>query len=532
MTDIFDYIIVGAGAAGATLADELSKRTNASVLILESGGPDRDPLIHIPKGFFFLYGGKKHSFYYSTKPVRQSGQPDSWQRGRVDGGSTSLNGMQYDRAGQHYWDSVAQTADSRWAWDQVLDNYRALENHDLGASEVRGVAGPLSIMTTRDPEPINDAVVEAAEAYGLPWTDDLNEHDGERISYIPNTIKNGRRHSTSAAFLASARKRSNVTHVHHAHAFRVHFDGTRATGIEAVVRGQRRLFYANREIILSGGPLETPMLLERSGVGQPEVLNRIGVKTVAESPHVGEHAVEQRMFAYQWKIKETLGPGYSQQLSTKLQQLRAGLMWLVNRGGLMGTGGYDLAAFAKSQQELDVPDLFLMFNPLLLDLSAAGLAVAKDPGISGAGYLVTPTTESSIHATGQDPFAPPEIDARYLEDDAEQVAQHRGMQIARDIMSQHPLADLVVEEQAPGPAVRSKEDVIAHSWLSGHALHGCGTTRMGSDDDAVVDPSLRVRGVEGLRVADASVLPRQPGNSMAPSILVGARAARFIAEEA
>lgn len=527
--DIFDYIIVGAGAGGATLADELSKRTQKSVLVLESGGPDLDPLIHIPKGFFFLYGGKKHSFYYETNPVRQTGQPESWQRGRVDGGSTSINGMQYDRAGEHYWDDVAEKTDDRWAWDEVLSTFRSIEKYDLGASATRGGSGPLSIRTKRDPDPLNDRIAEAAESYGLPWTDDLNEHDGERISTIPLTVKKGRRHNTARAFLSSARKRSNVTHLHHAHAVKVHFDGERAVGLEVLVKNQRRLFRSREEIILSAGPIETPMLLERSGIGDGEVLRRIGVTPQHENPNVGAHAVEQRMFMYQWRINQQMG--LNQKLSTKLQQFTSAMKYVTTREGVMSTGGYDLAAFAKSEPALTVPDLFLMFNPFGLDLNATSMAVAPDPGICGAGYLVSPTTESSLHATSQDPFAPPVVDARYLEDDVEQETLHRGLEIVREIVAQGPLADLISEEQAPGPQVQSREELVAHSWVSGHALHGCGTARMGNNDDSVVDGDLRVRGVEGLRVADASVLPRQPGNSMAPTILVGAHAARLISEE-
>lgn len=525
--DTFDYIIVGAGAGGATLAYELSRQTNKTILVLESGGPDLDPMIHIPKGFFFLYGGKKHSFYYQTKPVQYTGQAEMWQRGRVDGGSTSINGMQYDRAGQHYWDSVSEMTDDRWSWEQMLPTFRAIEDHELGSSPVRGAGGPLSITTSKDPEPLNEAIIEAAQSWGLPWADDMNEHDGERIAYMANTIKHGRRHSTARAFLSLARKKNTVTHLHHAHAVRVHFDGRRAVAVEAVVKDQRRLFRATEEIVLSAGPIESPMLLERSGIGQANVLRDLGVTEIVESPHVGEHAVEQRMFAYQWRIKEQMG--YNQKLSTKLRQLVSGARYLMTRRGVIGTGGYDIGAFAKSDQQLMVPDLFLMFTPHMMDLTADAMAVAGEPGFSGAGYIVSPTTESSIHATSVDPFAPPIIDARYLEDGAERQATHRALEIVREIVAQHPLADLVEEEEAPGPDVRSLDDAVGHAWASGHLLHAVGTLRMGATDEAPVDPDLRVRGVEALRVADASVLPRQPGNAMAPTIGVGARAAQLIA---
>jgi choline dehydrogenase len=529
-SDIFDYIIVGAGAAGATLAEGLSRRTRGSVLVLESGGPDRDPLIHIPKGFFFLYGGKKYSFYYDPTTPQNSQFKDRWQRGRVAGGSTSLNGLQYDRAGQRYWDSVAASSDGRWTWDKVLDAYREVENHELGASPTRGSGGPLHVHVSRRDEPLTQAIITAAENYGLPFTEDVNSHDGERVGYMPIITKNGRRWSTARSFLAKARKRKNVTYLTHAHGVRVLFDGKRATGLETLVKGKRRLFRARKEIILSGGTMESPMLLERSGIGSGEVLQRIGVPAIAENPHVGEHAVEQRMFAYQWKVSSQIG--LNQQLSTKLRQMTTGAKYLFGRDGIISTGSYEIAALAKTDPSLSSPDLWMQFNPFMNDLAATGLAVDAEPGFSGVGYLRHPISESSVHATSADPFAPAEIVANYLEHESEQAAQHRLLEVLRGITAQQPLADMIVEEQVPGPAVQTREEAIAHSWASGHALHACGTVRMGSGEDTVVDSSLRVRGVEGLRVADASVLPSQPGNTMAPSIGVGAMAARIIASDA
>lgn len=527
--DVFDYIIVGAGAGGATLAEGLSKRTSDTVLVLESGGSDWDPLIHIPKGFFFLYGGDKYSFYYQPRTPQNPENQDSWQRGRVAGGSTSLNGLQYDRAGEHYWNSVAQAADSRWSWSNVLEAYREIEHHELGASPTRGGDGPLHIHVSRQQDELTQAIIEAAVNYGLPYTEDVNSHDGERVGHMPIITRNGRRLSTARSFLAKARKRSNVRFLNHAHAARVLFDSKRATGLETVVKGKRRLFRARKEIILAGGTMESPMLLERSGIGAGDVVQRIGVPLIAENPNVGEHAIEQRMFAYQWKIDRQLG--MNTQLSSQLQQLISGAKYLLNREGIISTGSYEVAALAKSDPALEVPDLWMQFNPFMNDLAATGLAVDSDPGFSGVAYLRQPTTESSVHATNSNPFAPAEIVANYLEHESEQRAQHRLLEVLRGIAAQDPLGGMIVEEQVPGPDVQSREDVLAHSWASSHALHACGTARMGSGDDSVVDPALRVRGVEGLRIADASVLPSQPGNTMAPAIGIGAMAARIITEE-
>lgn len=529
MTDQFDYIIVGTGAAGSALADELSKRTRKSVLVLESGGKDNHPWIHIPKGFVFLMGGKKHSFYYDTSPVRGSGEPERWQRGRVDGGSTSINGMMYDRAGPTYWNSVADAADENWRWDRVLEVYKSFEDHDLGASPTRGSGGQLGVMTKRDPEPLNDAVIQAAEAYGISWTADYNEHEGERISYLPNTIKRGRRQNTAEAFLKPALKRGNVTRLNHAHAVQVHFDGKRAVAIEAIVKNQRRRFYAASEIILSAGAIETPMLLERSGIGQGEVLKRIGVSPVVENPDVGEHSTEQRMLSYQWRLNTQMG--YNRKLSSKMGQALNGLKYLATRKGVIGTSAYDLAAVVKSDPALSTPDLIISFAQFGLDYTASSFAVDRQPGLMGSAYLISPSTESSIHATSRDPFAPPVIDSGYLEHEWEQQAQRRMLEIVREIAAQSPLAELILDEQTPGPEVRTTEEVLSHSWASGNLSHTVATARMGAEGESVVDPSLRVRGVEGLRVVDASVLPRQPGITMGPSILVGAMAARLIAED-
>lgn len=522
----YDYIIVGTGAAGATLADELSKRTERSILILESGGRDTNPWIHIPKGVAFLLGQKRDSFFYDTQPVRNFGKPDRWQRGRVDGGSTSINGMMYERGGPSYWDSVADIANDNWKWKKVLEVFKSIEDHDLGASDTRGAGGPLGILSKREPEELNDVVVAAAKAYGLPWTDDFNEHEGERISFLPNTIKKGLRQNTAQTFLRSALKRKNVTRLNNAHAVRVLFEGKRATGLEVLVNGQIRHFSANTEIILSAGAIETPLLLERSGIGRRDILEKLGVTPVVENQHVGEHAPEQRLFSVQWRLGKQMG--YNRKLSSLFGQALSGLQYLLTRKGVIGTSIYDLGAAVKSDPALPTPDIFLSFAQFGLDFAVRGFAVDAKPALMCTGFLFSPTTESSIHASSMDPFAPPTINAGYFEHEWEQRAQHRILEVIRGIAAQDPLAATIIEEQMPGPSVSTVEQVLAHSYASGALFHTVATARMGQKGDAVVDPELRVYGVDGLRVADASVLPRQPGVTMAPSILVGAMAARLI----
>lgn len=529
--DQFDYIIVGAGAAGSVLADRLSANPRHRVLVLESGGPDNDPLMAIPKGFYFLYGGTRHSFTYATEPTGPTATPESWQRGRVDGGSTSINGMNYDRGNRPYWDSVAARGLPGWDWDSMLPLFRGMENHELGASSTRGSGGPLDISVTREPNLLNEIAFEATSALGWKRVEDINASDGERIGFSASTIRHGVRRSAAKAFLDPARHRSNVTYLRHAHVGSIRFEGTRARGVRVRVGGQLREFGATREIILSAGGLETPQLLERSGIGRGDVLARLGITPVAENPNVGEHLIEQHQVPYQARINRDIS--YNKELSNFPKQMVAGAEYLVTRKGVVGTAAYDLAAFAKLLPQSDGPDTYFLLNPLSLDFSKPKLAVSKTPGFSIIGYPLHPETESSVHARSADPGQPPIVEARYLEKEWERQLTLRILETAREIASQDALRDLVVEEEMPGASVTTLDQAVAFAWAGGHLLHAVGSARMSTSEvEGVVDETLRVFGVEGLRIADSSVLPRQPGNAMAPVLGVGARAAELILAEA
>lgn len=522
----FDYIVVGTGASGSTVAGRLSEDPNVSVLVLESGGSDRDPLISIPKGFYFLYGGKKHSFYYSTLPVGPSQNIERWQRGRVLGGSTAINGLQYERGSPSYWDRVAARGNEGWSWSDMVTAFRAFENHELGAGENRGKGGPLHLQINREPDELNEAIFTAAEKFGLERVEDINSSSKERVGYIPNTIHKGRRVTAARAFLKPVLNRDNLSLELNAHVGWILFDGNRAAGVRVKYsNGKVRDIYAKKEIIISAGAIETPLLLERSGIGNAEVLSKIGVPILSESPNVGEHAIEQRQVAYQAKINKRIG--YNSQLSSTMKMLFSGSKYLLNRKGVIGSGAYDIGAFFKSDPNLDYADILGIFNPLSLDLSAPALKVSKEPGFSAAGMLLHPTTESSVHSSGSQPENPPIIDSHYLETEYDRKSAYEALKGIRAIAEQSPLSDLIEIEESPGSQVQSPDDVINHAWLSGHILHTVGTCRMGPNTEDVVDSRLKVRGIKNLRIADASVLPIQPGNTMGPSIAVGWRAAEF-----
>lgn len=531
----FDYIVVGTGAGGSVITDYLSRDGDSKVLALESGGNAKDPRFWIPKGFYFLLNGgkfgQKNAFVYMSKPVGPNQAPEPWLRGRVDGGSASYNGSQYDRSSDYYWDGLEASGFEGWGWRSMVQVFKGYEDYEFGESETRGAGGPLHITVTRKPNALNDAFVAAAVAQGTPWVQDANAVGTDRIGFVPTTIKHGKRNSAWHAFLSPASKRSNVTHLHHAHVVKVLFSGKRAIGVQARVNGQLQEFPANKEVVLAGGSLETPQLLERSGIGGEEVLKSIGVKPVYLNPNVGEHLNEQRMISYQARINDKR-IAYNKQLSSFPRQMWTGAKYLLTHKGVLAQGGYDLGMWITLMPESTNPDAFLLMNPMALDLENPGMNVAKYPGFSGIAYALHSETNSSIHATGSEPDAPPVIDSHFMETGWERDINSRMLQKFRDLAAQHPLADLFVEEQAPGPEVQSVEDAVAHAWASGALAHSVGSARMGlSDEDSVIDARLRVHGVEGLRVADTAAIPRQPGNTMAPTIAVGAKAVTMMLED-
>ncbi|WP_047983402.1 GMC family oxidoreductase [Ornithinibacillus californiensis] len=526
----FDYIVIGSGASGSTLASRLSEDPNTSVLVLESGGSDKDPIISIPKGFYFIMGTTKHSFNYPTLPVGQAQKKEMWQRGRVLGGSTSINGLNYERGSSSYWDRVAALGNDGWGWSDMVTAFKSFENHQFGASETRGAGGPLDIHVNREPDELNDAIFAAAEKWGLDRVEDINASGHERIGYVPNTVRRGKRLSAASAFLKPALKRDNLTLELNTHVGWILFDGDRAAGVRVRnSNGEVRDIYAEKEIIISAGTVETPLLLERSGIGNAEVLSRIGVSVRVESPNVGEHAIEQRMINYQAKINKSIG--YNKKLSSTMKQLMTGSKYLLNRKGVIASGAHDIAAFFKSDPSLDYADLIGMFNPLTTTFTPSGMKVSKEPGFSASGLLLHPTTESSVHSSSSEPDAPPIIDSRFLETEYDRKGIVKVFQAIREIAEQSPLADLIESESVPGANLQSTDDILNYALGSPHVFHAVGTSRMGSNDEDVVDSTLKVRGVRNLRVVDVSVLPIQPGNTMAPAIAIGWRAADIIRAE-
>jgi choline dehydrogenase-like flavoprotein len=511
----FDYIVVGAGAAGSVVAGRLAAESSARVLLIEYGGRDWNPLLHVPKGFYYTLRGDRYLYRYPARPATPDGATETWLRGRVLGGSAAVNGMMWSTGAPADWDGLALRG---WEWADIGPAYKALESR-------------LGVSITESAEPVTRAIIGSAAEYGWAHVKDFNAHDCERIAFSPSTIHNGRRATSYRTFVRPASHRGTLTVATRTRAGCLLFDGTRVTGVRAWHRNSVTDMTARREVIICAGTVETPLLLERSGIGHPDVLGPLGIGVRVASPHVGEHVAEQRAVTLQVRLTGDIGPG--RLVASPGGKAREAVRYLRGGSGVLATAGYDLACQFKSRPALARPDIHGLFAPMAIDPSSRELRLATHSGILFVGYGIRPGPFGKIHASGESPDDPPVITARYLQTSEERAATGAILRIARDVLARGPVAGLVADEEFPGPSVSAPPDVVRYALETGTGIyHAVGSAAMGPRDDDVTDASLRVRGVPGLRVADASVLPRQvSGNTAAPAMAVGWRAADLILGE-
>ncbi|MER7556217.1 GMC family oxidoreductase N-terminal domain-containing protein [Nocardioides sp. NPDC126508] len=517
-----DYVVVGAGSSGAVLAARLSEDPSVQVTLLEAGPRDKSMNIHIPAAFSKLFQ-TEHDWDYFTEPQPElGGRRIYWPRGRMLGGSSSMNAMMWVKGLQADYEEWGEAAGPEWGWDVVKQAYAELEDVE-DATALDGTGGPVRVERQRSPRPYTESFLQAAEQAGYP-RGRANGPNPEAYVETMVTQRRGARWSTAAAYLKPAARRANLNVVTGAQASRVIFDGTRATGVEAVVDGRRTTITARREVILCGGAINTPQLLMLSGIGPAAQLKDLGIDVLRDAPEVGENLTDHLVAGIGWEVEQG-------SLATA-ESLRHLGNYLLRRRGMLTSNVGEAYGFLRSRPDLDAPDIEMIFAPV--GFFDEGLVPFEGEAVVAGPILVDPASRGRITLASKDPSAKAVIDPRYLTDPEgrDRAAMVEGVRVALDIASQPALKPILGRFLRPDVPVDSSVEEVADALLARHAhtlYHPTGTCRMGTDEASVVDPHLRVRGVGGLRVADASVMPRiVRGHTNAPAILIGERAADLI----
>jgi choline dehydrogenase len=531
----YDFIIVGAGSAGCALAYRLSADAANSVLLIEAGPKDDNFFIHMPLGFKQLYRNPKYDWNFQPEPVSNGVRNVPWIRGKVLGGSSSINGMVYVRGQPEDFDGWEQLGNPGWGWKDVLPIYQQMENHELGADELRGVGGPLDVTCHPRRDAMSDAYIAAGVQAGLPAKEDLNRVDQVGIGYFQRTIVNGRRVSSATAFLSRCKDRKNLTVMTDVHVRKVLLSDRRATGVECVVGGALQVFNCNKEVILSAGAVNSPQLLQLSGIGDAAYLRSVGVEPQQHLPGVGGNLQEHFSAGCVHKA-ETGGLNHEFRGVRLLGNL---LKYAMFKRGVMSMAAAQVGAFAMTRPGLQRANAQWHMAPLRLESSTdevedptkpAKLAVAKIGGITSFGCVMQPTPGGDIMITSPDPMKAPRIRYEHLRSEEDQRTTVEIIRLTRKIAEQPALAKFALTEVYPGPLAQSDDQLLAHALKTGViGYHPAGTCKMGNDALAVVDHELKVHGIRGLRVADASIMPiLTSGNTNAPCMMIGMKAGDLI----
>ena len=539
----FDFIIVGAGSAGCVLANRLSADGKSSVLLLEAGGDDRplkEPsqllsnlMIHIPVGYAQTLKDPNVNWLFPTEPDPGSdGRVHLWPRGKVLGGSSSINGLLYIRGQQSDYDGWRQLGCEGWSWEDVFPYFRRSQNQERGADKWHATGGPLNVSDVTERHPVSDAVLEACAEAGIPHNTDVNGESQEGASYYQLTVKNGLRQSAAVAYLHPAMSRPNLKVETRALAQRVVLEGRKATGVVYAQAGKMVTARARREVILAGGAINSPQLLQLSGIGDGALLQRHGIGVAHDLPGVGENLQDHYVVGATFRLKP--GTISINETSRGLPFVREAFKYLFQRKGLLTLSAAHIAAFVKSRPDLVSPDIQYHILPATVDTtklaSEGSMELETEPGLTIAPCQVRPESRGWIRIKSPDPSVYPAIMPNYLSDPLDQEVIVAGLKWARKIANQKALAPYVQAELTPGDTVRTDADFLAFARAAGATIyHPVGTCQMGHGPRAVVDPQLRVHGIEGLRVVDASIMPRLvSGNTNAPTIMIAEKASDMI----
>ena len=523
----FDYIVVGAGSAGSVLANRLSADGKYKVLVLEAGR-ESHPWSRIPVGFAKLIENPAANWMYSSEPDAGTGNRRiPIPRGKLLGGSSSINGMVFVRGQSQDYDQWAQLGNRGWSYREVLPIFRDMESYQGDADdEYRGRGGPLKVTENQESGAIYDALIKAAGEVGIPYTKDYNGAKQDGIGMTQSTIRNGRRMSTAFCYLDPARARPNLTIQANALTECLLIEGKRCVGVRYTVNGQQREARAGREVVVSAGSINSPQLLELSGIGQPDLLQGLGIELRHALKGVGENLRDHYSPRMKWSVPRSLGLTYNDK-GRGLGLVWQALKYAVSSKGLLGLPASPIRAYIRTRAGLDAPDAAISWIPFLAD---PNFKLAKNSGVTAIMNILRSESTGSIHVSSKSPNKQPAVRFNFMSARLDQEVTLEAMRITRRIMTAPSMRGIATDEIAPGVNIQADDELL--DWVKNNAettYHPVGTCKMGSDPMAVVDDQLRVHGMEGLRVADASIMPTlTSGNTNAPSIMIGEKASRMI----